>query len=206
MEYKELQFKAKEVNLDEGTFTGYASTFGNVDLGGDVIEKGAFKKTLKESFGMVKVFRDHMSLIGKPLEMKEDKEGLFVKGLISKTALGLETLELMRDGALDALSVGFNTVKAIFDKEKNIRYIKEVKLFEFSVVPWGMNPQAKITAVKSLFQGLNPSLIDQIDWEKLSQAYKIKKALGDEPPQDKRIDPETIQSLRDELKEFNLIF
>lgn len=183
-EIKELSFKADAIDLEEGTFTGHASTFGNIDEQGDVIEKGAFKKTLKEAGGMVKILRDHSDIIGKPLELIEDDKGLRVKGRISKTALGLDTLTLMRDGVLDALSIGFNTIKSTFDKEKNIRYIKEVKLWEFSVVPWGANTQARIEAVK---------------------AARIKALGNNEPPGKTRLDPDMIQSLRYEMGLLNKI-
>ena len=47
MERKTFEFEIKELS-EEGQFTGYLSTFGNVDAGDDMIEPGAFKKTLRE--------------------------------------------------------------------------------------------------------------------------------------------------------------
>ena len=44
---------------DAGEFCGYASTFGSIDLGGDVVEKGAYKKTLIESNGRFPILDHH---------------------------------------------------------------------------------------------------------------------------------------------------
>ena len=43
METLNCPFEIKEAD-DAGKFSGYAAVFDNVDLGNDVIEKGAFKK------------------------------------------------------------------------------------------------------------------------------------------------------------------
>jgi len=208
LEYKELKLevKADDVDLKEGTFSGYASTFGNVDEGGDIIEKGAFKKTLKEHSDMVKVLRGHLQLIGKPLEMREDNRGLFVKGFISQTELGKETLTLMRDGVLDAMSIGFNTLKSHFDKDKGIRHIKELKLWEFSIVTWGMNTQAKVEAVKSM-AGLIPDIQAALMTDDMKQFIKNMALVKDgEPPSSNSIDPDSVQSLLSELKALQSFF
>ncbi len=47
METKHVQMELKATG-DAGTFTGYGSVFGNVDLHGDIVEKGAFTETLRE--------------------------------------------------------------------------------------------------------------------------------------------------------------
>lgn len=154
MELKALEFKLDSVNEAEMSFTGYASTWG-LDLGGDIIERGAFSKTLKERGARVKIMREHRDAIGKPVIMKEDDRGLYIEGKISKTPLGLETFELMRDEVLDQMSIGYSVIpgKVDFD-EDGTRRIKELKLYEFSVVTFPMNEDAVITGVKSVREAL----------------------------------------------------
>src|SRR5262249_39755921 len=75
--------------------------------------------------------------------------GLFARGqLILETIKGKETYALMKAGAVDALSIGFRTLKDAIDRVKGTRSIVEADLFEVSVVTMGMNPKAQITAVK----------------------------------------------------------
>jgi len=198
---KSVEFKASEVNLEEGTFQGHASTFGNVDSDGDVIDKGAFKKTLLEHGHRVKILFEHMDLIGKPVEMKEDRNGLFVKGRISGTSLGKDVLTLMRDGVLDEMSIGFEIIKAVADKENpTIKRIKEVKLWEFSLVPWGANDQALVTGVKRL--GMTDAQL--MRFFKCEEGVEIlRQALAKEPPSIKADDPDMFQSLREKMDELN---
>lgn len=148
---KTFNFKANMENLKEREFEGYASTW-DKDDGGEIIEKGSFTKTLKENIGRIKVLFNHHSdsLIGKPLILKEDEKGLYVKAKISKTRLGNDILELLRDGAITEMSIGYIPVKYDLGRDEDdftVR-IKELKLFDVSPVTWGMNSQTLILAVK----------------------------------------------------------
>jgi hypothetical protein len=147
-EIKSFNFEVKATGENE--FEGYASVFRNVDSYRDVIEPGAFTKTIQEN-KRIKVLWQHdpMQPIGKPILMQEDNHGLYVKAKISDTTLGREAMALMRDGVIDELSIGFNTVKEDWDKDQQVRRIKEVKLWEFSPVTFAANDQAAITAVKN---------------------------------------------------------
>lgn len=148
MQLKSLNFEQKAVNKSERTFEGYASTF-DLDLGGDLITKGAFTKTLQEAGARVKVLWQHSDPIGRPIEMEEDDKGLFVKAKISKTRLGDEALELMHDGVIDRMSIGYRIPEGKSEYNSDgIRIIRELKLLEFSVVTFPMNEAAVITDVK----------------------------------------------------------
>lgn len=145
-------FELKDVTTDERTFTGYAAAYGNADSDGDVIEMGAFADSIKENGrGKVKILWQHKSQepIGIPVEMREDAKGLWIKGKISKTARGDEAIELMRDGVVSAMSVGFMINEADYD-EKGIRHIKSGRLMEFSLVTFPANEQAVIQSVKEV--------------------------------------------------------
>jgi HK97 family phage prohead protease len=155
MEFKSLKFDAAMIDPDERTFEGYAAAYGNTDSDNDIIEMGAFAKSIKEGFPAksIKVLWQHKAdtPIGIPVEMREDAKGLWVKSKISRTAKGDEALELMRDGVINRLSVGFSIPggKSQIDGQ-GIRHIYEGKLFEYSLVTWPANDQAIITGVKTL--------------------------------------------------------
>ncbi|ASU03397.1 prohead protease [Pseudoalteromonas phage AL] len=151
MELKALQFKEQDVNVESRTFKGYASTW-DKDNGSDIITKGAFSKTLGERSDRIKILWQHDAPLGKPTLMREDEKGLYVEGYISKTRLGDEALELMRDGVVDQMSIGFSIPqgKSEYSKNDSARVIREVKLYEFSPVTFPMNDNAMITGVKSL--------------------------------------------------------
>src|SRR5699024_10780708 len=140
MEHKSVSFKADDI---EGrTFSGYASTW-DKDLGGDIIAKGAFAKTLSERAGRVKVLWQHSEPIGNPVSMREDERGLFVEAQLSKTRLGDEALELMRDGVIDQMSIGYSVPEGKSERDSDgNRLIKELKLYEFSAVTFPMNEAA----------------------------------------------------------------
>jgi HK97 family phage prohead protease len=159
-EYIEIKTEIKAYEEEEGEdkeygeFEGYASVFENTDLGNDVIKTGAFRRSLKKRGVMgVKLLYQHKSdmPIGVFESIKEDKQGLYVKGKLAlKTTAGRDAYELLKMGALDAMSIGFraNPEEVSYDKRTNKRMIGEVDLMEISLVTFPMNPQAKIRSVK----------------------------------------------------------
>ena len=77
-EYKAFKFEL-ESSDESGEFSGYAAVFGNRDSGDDIIEKGAFSKTIREDFDRIKILALHNDCwlpVGKPLELREDGKGL----------------------------------------------------------------------------------------------------------------------------------
>ena len=156
-EYKSVSFVLESADESTGEFSGYAAVFGNVDSGGDVIEKGAFTKTIAEDFARIKILSQHNSYdlpIGKPLELREDEKGLYIRGKISDTQTGRDIRTLLKDGVLAELSIGYDAVAFDYDSETGIRHLKEIKLWEVSIVTWAMNDQAQIDGVKSLVEEL----------------------------------------------------
>jgi HK97 family phage prohead protease len=137
---------------DDGTFTGYASLFGVTDLGSDVVQAGAFTKSLKsKSAAKVKMLRGHDTSepIGVWDSIIEDVRGLKATGrLILETVKGRETYALLKAGALDGLSIGYRTKKETFDRTKNVRLLHELELHEISIVTFPMLPSATISRVK----------------------------------------------------------
>jgi HK97 family phage prohead protease len=146
-----------EVEAD-GVFSGYASLFGAVDLGKDVVEKGAFAASLKArgAAGIRMLFQhDPAEPIGVWTEIREDARGLFVRGRLTKdVARAREVLSLMRGGALDGLSIGFRAVRAKNDPRNGVRRILEADLWKISVVTFPMLPDARIDSVKGRLRRL----------------------------------------------------
>lgn len=137
----------KSVN-DDWQVIGFPSTFDNTDYVKDVIRFGSFKKTLET--GPKKRFllgHDQRSVLGVPLTMHEEKKGLYGKFKISKTKLGEDTHQLLLDGALDSFSIGYQA-KDFNYLDGGVRELKEIELFEVSLVAIGSNPLAVVTGVK----------------------------------------------------------
>jgi HK97 family phage prohead protease len=153
---------------EDGTFAGYASLFGRIDLGKDIVERGAFARSLQErgAAGIRMLFQhDPAEPIGAWTEIREDTRGLLVRGRLAKdVARGQEVLALMRAGALDGLSIGFRAVKARRDAATGIRHIIEADLWEISVVTFPMLPGARVETVKGRGPrpARNPRLADAI--------------------------------------------
>jgi HK97 family phage prohead protease len=145
---KDFKLEIKSVEED-GTFEGYLSVFDVVDLTGDLVEKGAFGKTIKEHpDGIVMLWQhDPSKPIGK-MFLTEDDYGLKVKGVL---ALGVsqaqEAYTLLKAGIVRWMSIGYKAIKK--EMVDGIRRLKEVKLFEGSVVTFPALPLAQITAVKA---------------------------------------------------------
>lgn len=152
VERKTVKFEVKDVDEKEGTFSGYAATFAkHPDSYGDIIDHGAFKKTLKEMGSRVKILWNHYVLepIGLPTKLEEDEKGLYVEG---KLSLGVqrarEVLSLMKDGVITEMSIGYNTLKETY--EEGIRHLQEVRLWDVSPVTFAANPEAVILGVKEM--------------------------------------------------------
>lgn len=151
-------FEVKETHEDDeskGMFAGYASVFGNKDLGNDVVQAGAFRKSLRaKGARKIKMLFQHKAdePIGVYTKIREDSNGLYVEGKIAmQTQKGREVYELMKMGAIDGLSVGYRVdAKGYsYDDRGKKRILKEVDLMEISAVTFPMNPKARISAVKA---------------------------------------------------------
>lgn len=232
MEIKSFPFEAK-VDLEKYEFEGYASTFGNTDLVGDVVEKGAFKKTIQERLpkNLIKVLWQHYEPMGLPKHMEEDSKGLYVVAKVSKTNENQDRLQLMKDGVVDRLSIGYDVVKREIEEledGKRIVHLKELKLYEFSPVTFPANEEAVITGVKGRELEELLKRIPQLEQyikaghfltpasrQRIEDAIKALQALlvtfeepgeptpkSQEPPKIEGIDPDEFQSVLEELRDF----
>jgi uncharacterized protein len=141
-----------EVSVTGGTvIEGYASIFGKRDQGGDIVEPGAYGRSLKamaEAGGRVKMLWQHdpAEPIGVWEEVREDGRGLYVKGrLLPDVARAREAAALIAAGAIDGLSIGYRTVRATKD-DRGRRCLNELELWEVSLVTFPMLPDARVGA------------------------------------------------------------
>ena len=168
LETKFLTFEQGATVAEDGRIEGYASIFGVCDQSGDVVEKGAFKRSLaalREAGRSVKLLWQHdpSDPIGVWESVDEDSKGLRVRGrLLTEVRRGAEALSLVRAGAIDGLSIGYRAVKAVRDPETGGRRLTDIELWEVSLVTFPMLPEARAMA----------SMVDETDEE-------IARALAD---------------------------
>ena len=150
MEHKSLALVDGKFKLaaDDAAFTGYASTFGNVDSYGDTIVKGAYSRTLKEN-GLPKMFFNHNSYdvpIGKWIKAEEDDYGLLLTGEFTPgNIMAQEIKAALKHGTVDSMSIGYSLTKGGYDDSADGRTIKEVsRLAEVSIVTFPADKFARV--------------------------------------------------------------
>ena len=153
-ELKFKNFQIKEFKEDDGgnlTITGYGAVFGNIDSYGDIIEKGAFAKTLSDRKGRIAFCYQHdiYNPIGKILEAKEDDNGLWMEVMLSKADQDIITK--VKEGILSEMSIGYRTIESKSEVRdgQDIQLLTEIKLFEVSLVTIAANPLALVTGMKA---------------------------------------------------------
>ncbi len=152
-ELKSLATRRMDDGLEVGVFEGLASTFGTPDRTGDVIEPGAFRDSLTRARRVKMLWQhDPRAPIGIWEQIAETPAGLTVKGrLVLEVQQAREALALLRAGAVDALSIGFSVPRAgaSFDREKSLRRLTQIDLWEVSIVTFPANPDARVARVKA---------------------------------------------------------
>lgn len=160
----DIPLKIKSVS-ETGEFEGYGSVFGVEDSYSDVVVKGAFQKSLAlwaEKGRLPSMLWQHKMSepIGIYTEMKEDDHGLYVKGrlLIDGDDLAKRAHAHAKAGSLGGLSIGFILKDWEYDSQKGVYLLKEIDLWEVSLVTMPANDEARISEVKSMLEkGETPS-------------------------------------------------
>jgi len=214
-----FEIKGDDVKSD-GSFIGFGSTFGGKpDSYNDVVVAGAFANTIKNggrSGNGVAMLWQHRS--GEPIgvweQLEENKRGLKVHGQLT---LGVqkadEALKLLKSGAIKGLSIGFDTVESEVKNpdaewDKRIRLLKEIDLWEISLVTFPANTRAKITSVKEMRteRDLEHYLRESGTLSKSAAQYLVKLcrpsllAMRDSNPEG----PTMMESILDGLKQMNI--
>lgn len=186
MKTLDFAFKA-EAPDDSGEFEGYASTFGNVDQGGDVVDPGAFvagiEKAKLEGRTIPLLWQhDQHEPIGYWKDISEDSNGLFVKGqlLVDVDPLAKRAHGLLRAKALGGMSIGYRVPAGGAQpdaKNKGVTRLKTIDLREISLVTMPMNIQARVTTVKSILEGGSMPTVREFE-EFLRDAGGFSKTLA----------------------------
>jgi HK97 family phage prohead protease len=169
MEFKSFRFKADDVTED-GIFTGYASTFNEKDLGGDIVVPGAFDQWLglwkSNAAATPPILDNHDAnkVLGIYLEITPDNKGLWVKGQLNQeTVSGKEKRALMKQGAITGLSIGYNIYPGGYrwDASQKAYMLTDIELWEISLATFPMNTSARVDTVKTAFsRGSRPTIRD----------------------------------------------
>lgn len=153
---KTYKLEIKSVRED-GSFEGYASVFGNTDTDGEVVDKGAFKRTLDHSKGVVPILWQHQSdqPIGWNATAEEDNYGLAVSGKldierndVARKAYGFLKMGIEMGGK-PGLSIGFVVPRDGAYVKDGVRHFKQVVWKEYSVVTFPANPEATVVSAKA---------------------------------------------------------
>ena len=150
MDFKSARLEIKSLD-DTGQFVGMAAVYNNVDLGGDLIEGGAFGKSLLDRGATTPLLWNHDT--GEPIgvgRLTETHGGLQVEGklIFDDNPAARRTYALMKGGAITGLSIGFETLRQVM--QGSVRHLKELRLFEVSLCAIPMNPLATVASVKTL--------------------------------------------------------
>ena len=167
---------------DAGTISGYFSTYDRIpDSYGDVIAEGAFTETLKARKESGHPFplcwnHDLDQIIGTVDNIEDTEKGPLMTASFFDTPLAQEKRALVLSGCVYQFSFAYEVKKAAqveLEDGTQANELRELELFEVSIVPIPANPRAEVTEIKS---GRRNS---KADAEKLEQAITlIRDVLG----------------------------
>jgi len=146
---------------------GYASIFNTPDQNGDIVAPGAFSASLQKQTPVRMLYQHAVDTpIGRWISLREDARGLFVRGeIILSSDRAREVYALLEGGAIDGLSIGFQTVKA--RKDPGGRRILKADLWEVSIVTFPMASAARVTSLGAPKPANTPAVSAPRDTTKL---------------------------------------
>jgi HK97 family phage prohead protease len=189
-------FAVKAADLAERTFEGLASTW-EIDAGGDIVHRGAYARTLDHWRGsagkrVIPLIDQHnygsiRRVVGKLIEAEETDEGLRTKWQVVEGEDGDAVLARVKDGYVNGLSIGYETVKGdteqitVDGETTYIRHLRELKLYEVSLVIWGMNEGALIdtSSVKALLEARRAGDVELTPEQEAQIVAEVKSARED---------------------------
>lgn len=185
-----MNYLTKSIDLDlksltdTGRFSGYGSVFGNVDKGGDVVEFGAFGKSLElwsKSDRSVPTLWQHKTdePIGAWSNLTEDKHGLLGDAdlWIEDAPYARIAHKGMKTKTITGLSIGYRIKRDTYDKKTGVTTLHELDLVEISVVTNPMNDAARMTDVKSMIEaGTLPTMKEYEDFLREAGGFSKSQA------------------------------
>ncbi len=163
---------------DQGAFDGLLSVYNVVDDGQDVVEPGAFTKTIQDRGGQIPLLWQHKAdaPIGS-LTLSDTAKALEVKGqLLMELPLAQQAYALMKAGIVKGLSIGYEVIKKSMDG--SVRRLKELKLYEGSLVTFPMNELAVVTAIKAKLQQKDDFNEELAEIQLQDAGYQMRCALS----------------------------
>lgn len=159
MRHKEFAVKEYRYDGDSRTISGYAAIFGNIDKSRDKLVKGCFANSILErgpqSGANDKILllwqHDMSEPLGRITVLREDEKGLYFEAVVDEIEAGDRALKQLESGTLNQFSIGYNYVweKCDWDDEEGCLVVKEVKLYEISIVSIGCNGETEYLGLKS---------------------------------------------------------
>jgi uncharacterized protein len=153
LEFKDCELELKVAAGDgPGILEGYAAVFGNVDRAGEVIEPGAFARSLEEfkASGFLCNGHNWKEELGTIVDAKEDDRGLYVVAEFFSTPDAQQVRSRLAEkqarGRRQGMSIGYRVKSA--EKRNGVRYLQDIDVMEASVVTVPANPQAQVSAIK----------------------------------------------------------
>ena len=188
MQKKELPFAVKEIDENDGQsfiIEGILAAYGNVDLGRDRIQPGAFRNFLQKAREKsVPLCWSHK--LSEPIgilpiaDMQERQDGLYVKGRLPRedTFVSGRVIPQVRIGSVSKMSIGYDVVDATFSGD--VRELNELILYEGSLIPVPMNPKADILSFKTAVTfGDLPLAARERAWDRGAAVKRVKEWAGD---------------------------
>jgi HK97 family phage prohead protease len=173
-----LEIKSTSIENNVGKFDGYAAIFGKLDFNNDIIETGAFKRSLDLQGNKRPLYFEHVPhrLLGASY-VAEDEIGLKVQGEINlDTQVGREQFSNMQKGYLDTMSIGYMTISA--DWIGSTRYLKEIALWETTLTTLPAMPDARVEAKSVVpYQDL-PIAPDDTAWDASAATSRVVEWAG----------------------------
>lgn len=178
-----IALNAKAVS-DSGMIEGYASVFGVIDHYGEIVEPGAFVESLvksKRTGRKVKMLYQHDAAqpIGVWDDLAEDSKGLWVKGrlLIDQSPKAKEVHGLLKEEALDGLSIGYRTLKSEPRADKpGVLSLLKLDLLESSIVTFAANERARVEVVKSVLDAGRMPTVREFEGSMRELGFSRKQA------------------------------
>jgi len=214
--YKSIQLDTKEVSFDSDsrTISGYAAVFGNIDKASDLLVKGCFAKSIQER-GPESNANDKIAFLwqhdmNEPIAritvLKEDDHGLYFEAIVDQIDLGDRALKQLESGTLNQFSFGYRYVweKCEWDTDRDCFIVKEVILYELSVVTIGCNRETEYLGLKTSaeYESEYKKLDDELDiilkglnkdkQQKIQRILAKAMTLASIKPDEERKSPPTI--------------
>ena len=177
-------FEVRQGPAGDGmSFSGYAAVFNSDSEPLPFIERimpGAFRKSLK-SRNNIRMYLNHDSSMllatsrAKTLRLMEDERGLKVEADLPDTTIGRDLSTLIQRGDVDSMSFGFSVPPKgdSWSDDGSVRELKEVRLYEVSVVTGFPAYQATSASVRSLDMLAERTAADA---DKLADAITVLEA------------------------------